>query len=157
MCEEPFLAVVAIVRPGSEKRVRLDLLDALYPHDRSVRVEVYSGALAVFSRLEPARVKALVEGYPIRGLLTVREVLEIARATDPNAAVEAVLRRAAERGLKFSRVEIRTRGSMRERDAKRLVRRIARELGLLDKLGARARVEVLGCRAALCLLSTSRH
>ncbi|RLE88509.1 MAG: hypothetical protein DRJ96_00150 [Thermoprotei archaeon] len=155
--EEPRLAAVAIVRPGSEARVKLDLLDALYPHDTSVRVEVYSGALAIFSRLKPGEVRALAERYPIRGLTAVREAAEVACDADPRAAIEALLRRVAEKGLKFARVEVRTRGSLRGRDAEQLVKRIVRELRLLDKLGAKARIEVLGRYAVLCILSKSKR
>jgi len=155
--EEPRLVVVAIVKPGSEARIRLDLLDALYPHDRTVRVEAYSGALAVFSKLKPKEVVTLMDKYPIRGLVAVREAVEVACSDDPRAAIEEVLKRAASRGLKFAKVEIRARGSLRGRDAERLAERLARELGLLSKPGARARVEVLGRCAVLCVLSMGKR
>jgi len=137
------------VKPGSEGRVVRDLMDALYPYDRGVRVEPLGGVLAVYSRLEPNDAERILRNYPIRGVLAIRRVLLAADAGDPRSSVEALLREAAERGLKFSRLELRP--SSRARELGGFAVGEAARLGLLSREGARARLVLVGSAALLCL------
>jgi hypothetical protein len=137
------------VKPGSEGRVVRDLMDALYPYDRGVRVEPLGGVLAVYSRLEPNDAERILRNYPIRGVLAIRRVLLAADAGDPRSSVEALLREAAERGLRFSRLELRP--SSRARELEGFAVGEAARLGLLSREGARARIVLVGSAALLCL------
>lgn len=146
----PRLALIISVKPGGEARVAVDTMDALYPHDRGVRVEQFRGVLAVYSSLDPGEAAAILNKYPIRGVLAIRRVLLAAEGADPRSSVEALLREAAERGLKFSRLEVRARDGG-SRELERFAREVAARLRLLGRDGIPVRVEVIGSKAALCV------
>jgi len=143
------LALVVSARPGSEKRVARDLMDALYPYDRSVRVEPFGRVLAVYSSLEPDVLVRILRDYPIRGLLAVRRVVLETDAGDPRSSVEVLLRAAADRGFKFSRLELRSPGG-NKRELEKVAASEAARLGLLSREGAKARIVVVGSAALLC-------
>jgi len=144
------LALMVSVKPGSERRLARDLMDALYPYDRGVHVEPLGGVLAVYSNLEPNDAEMILRNYPIRGILAIRLVVLESEAGDPRSSIEFLLKEAARRGLKFSRLELRSREGGR-RELERYAQEIAKQLGLLGKGGAKARIEVIGSMSALCL------
>lgn len=144
------LALVISVKPGTERRVARDLMDALYPHDRNVRVELLKGSLTVYSDLEPSDVEKELSKYPVRGILAIRRVVLEAEAGDPHSSIEALLKEAANRGLRFSRLEVRSREGER-RELEKFAREVAKQMGLLGRDGVKARIEVLGSTSALCL------
>jgi len=144
------LALLVSVRPGSEKRVARDLMDALYPYDRGVRVEPFGRVLAVYSNLDPDTLARLLRDYPVRGVLAVRRVVLEADAGSARGSLEALLREAANRGFKFSRLELRSL-SGGARELERFAAGEAKRLGLLSREGVKARVVIAGSAVLLCL------
>lgn len=146
------LAAVITVRPGREERVMRDVLDALYPHDQGIRVEKYVGLLAIYSNLNAEQLCELLRRYPIRGLSRVRRVIAVSEGEeDPGRALKSILARAAEVGLKFAWIEVRARGTAEGECLKSVALEFAKRLGVYDRQGLRARVEVLGPRVALTI------
>jgi hypothetical protein len=144
------LALIVSVKAGSERRVAKDLMDALYPYDREVYVKPLGGVLAVYSRLEPNDAERILHHYPIRGILTVRRVVLESEAGDARSSIEFLLKEAVSRGLRFSRLELRSREGGR-RELEKYAREMAKQLGLLGKGGVKARIVVFGSTSALCL------
>lgn len=127
---------------GRERRVARDLMDALYPHDRGIRLELFEGGLLVHSSLSADHILSLLQQYPVRGLLRVRRVLTFAEG-GLEAAVEELLLQAARSGLRLRAVEVRTGGSIRRRELEGLVASWGQKLGLFSREGVRARVLLL--------------
>jgi len=144
------LVLVVSVKPGSERRVARDLMDALYPYDQEVHVEPLGGVLAIYSRLEPNDAERTLRNYPIRGILAMRRVTIESKAEDPRSSIEMLLKEAASRGLRFSRLELRSRKGGR-RELEKYAREIANQLCLLGRGGVKARIEVFGSTSALCI------
>ena len=144
------LALIVSVKPGSERRVARDLMDALYSYDQEVHVEPLRGVLAIYSRLEPNDAERKLRNYPIRGMLAIRRVVIESGAEDPRSSIEMLLKEAASCGLRFSRLELRSREG-KGRELEKYAREMAKQLGLLGKEGVKARIMVFGSTSALCL------
>ncbi|MCS7104920.1 MAG: hypothetical protein NZ954_05070 [Thermofilaceae archaeon] len=143
------LTLVVSVRAGQERRVRRDLLDALYPYDRSIRIDVIDGLIVVYSSLEHEMLVKLLQEFPIRGILRVRQVLLYAEGDSPEQAVVNLMERAAERGYKLAKLEVRSRGAPRK-TLETLAVEKAKELGLFSREGIKSRILVLGNSSILC-------
>ncbi|MEM0225521.1 MAG: hypothetical protein QXF46_01445 [Thermofilaceae archaeon] len=127
---------------GKEKRVARDLMDALYPHDRGVKLELIEGGIVVYSSLGHDHLIDLLQQYPVRGLLRVRRVLASAEGS-LEAAVDELLAQAARLGVKLRNVEARTGGLLDRRKLEELIALRARQLNLTDRNGVRARTVLL--------------
>lgn len=141
--------LVISVRVGQEQRVRRDLLDALYPYDRSIRIDVIDGLIAVYSSLEHEVLVRLLRDFPVRGILRVRRVLLYAEGDSPEQAVVNLMERVAGSGYKFAKLEVRSRGASRK-TLETLAKEKAKELGLFNREGIKSRVLILGNSSILC-------
>lgn len=135
--------LVISVKPGSEGRVKVDLLDALYPLDRNLQVEIVRGGLAVHSHLDPDTLCDALKRFPIRGVISVKRVIAWVEFTEAGNIAEAIAAKAAAKGVKFSRVEVRSRGNAVARKIEAELKGIFRSKGLLGGKGVAAHVEFL--------------
>lgn len=148
------LAVILAVEPGKEKRVRQDILDALYPYDQSVAAETLKGAVAVYSLLEKDEIFSILRRYPIRGVLAVKEVICTVKLQDLNKALANILRCLEHAGLTTLRIEIRTRGTAHAQALKRELEGVLRRLSMQrGKGGKKVHIEVVKDLLALCIVS----
>jgi len=123
---------------GKEKRVARDLMDALYPHDRGVKLELIEGGIVVYSSLSHDHLIGLLQQYPVRGLLRVRRVLASAEGS-LEAVVDELLAQAARLGVKLRSVEARTGGLIDRHMLEELIALRAGQLNLTGRNGVRAR------------------
>jgi len=131
------------VERGRERRVARDLMDALYPHDRRVRVEELEGALLLYSDVSPEELIRLLSNYPIRGVLRVRRLIAYSEGASVHEAVGDLLRKVSSQNCRLYSVEVRVRGGVDRRCIEGIVRTIGGELGLYGRDGLRARLLVL--------------
>ncbi|MEM1508670.1 MAG: hypothetical protein QXY49_03130 [Thermofilaceae archaeon] len=141
--------LVISVKPGSEKRIRLDLLDALYPLDKDLQVDIIRGGLAVYSHLDPDTLCDTLKKFPIRGIVSVKKVIAWVELNETERVAEAIAAKAIAKGFKFSRVEIKSRGSTIARKIEACLKNVLRSKGLLNRNGVAVHVEFLGDLAAL--------
>lgn len=148
MCtREPKLVIS--VKPGSERRIRVDLLDALYPLDKSLQVDIISGGLAVYSRLDPDTLYDALKKFPIRGIVSVKKVIAWVELNEAEHVAEAIAVKAIAKGFKFSRVEVKSRGNTMAREIETCLKYVLRNKGLLNRNGVAVHIELLGELAAL--------
>lgn len=128
---------------GKERSVARDLMDALYPHDRSIELELLEGAVLVRSCLSSDALIELMKGYPVRGLLRVRKVVAHAEG-ELEHALEELLRKAACAGLKVRSVEARTGGLVDKRTIEGRAALLVKKIGLYSREGPRVRLLLAG-------------
>ncbi len=130
-------------------------MDALYPHDRGLKLEVLEGMILVYSGLGAGELLELLKRYPVRSILRVRRIVAHSEG-GLEEALEELFARAARTGLKVSSVEVRARGLAERRKVEAAARAALRSLGLFDAAGVRARLLLLpapegGYRALLAV------
>ncbi len=143
--------LVISVKPGSERRVKLDLLDALYPLDRNLQVEIIRGGLAVHSHLDPDTLYDALKGFPIRGIASVKKVIAWVESAETGNIAEAIAAKAVAKGIRFSRVEVKSRGNAVTRKIEAELKSIFRSKGLLSGEGVAVHVEFLRGIVALAV------
>lgn len=136
------LRLLISVERGRERRVARDLMDALLPHDKGIRLELVEGGVLVYSSLSSDQLLNLLQRYPIRGLLRARKVIALASGDLPGA-VERLLLQVAGSGLKLRAAEVRTHGLVDRREVEQLVLSAGSRLGLFNRNGLRVRIQLL--------------
>lgn len=90
-----------------------DLTDAIFPHDPQAKVleTGFPGLLLAVVSSDPVSIASLLaRRYPIRGVFTLRPLVEWELARDARSAVRRLVERVAERIGKCRKVRVKVRG-----------------------------------------------
>lgn len=118
-----------------------DLMDALYPYDRSLKLVQLEDTIIVCSKLAASQLHALLQQYPIRGLLRERKVVAHAVGSIEDALIK-LFAEAAQLGLRVRAVEIRAGGLIEKKKVERLARTLLERFKMSDARGLRVKLVI---------------